>query len=73
MTVREIVYQKGYEEARKKYERPHGEWTVLMTKGTARTPIAWKCSICGKKPAYALATAFCPNCGADMREKEEEL
>lgn len=72
MFEKEIGYREGYEEARKKYERPHGEWKVLMTEGTARKPIAWKCSVCGKKPAYALTTAFCPNCGADMREGDEK-
>lgn len=71
MFEKEIGYREGYEEARKMFERPHGEWTVLMTEGTARTPIAWKCSACGKKPAYALKTPFCPNCGADLREEEE--
>lgn len=71
MFERENGFREGYECAREKYERPRGEWKVLMTEGTARTPIAWKCSVCGKKPAYALKTAFCPNCGADLREEEK--
>ena len=53
-------------------ERPHGKW--LSTKY-----YNWKCSECGKNPTIGMGYVqnhtelfnFCPNCGADMREKHD--
>lgn len=65
-----IGYKKGFEDAKKQFERPRGEWQTLITKGTEKEPIAWKCSVCGKSPVFAVKSDFCPRCGADMREGE---
>ena len=43
-------------------ERQHGEWEQILPFSTG------KCSFCGN---VANITNFCPNCGADMRGKEE--
>ena len=52
-------YDKGYAAARQKYERPHGAWIGGM-----------KCSICGE---FSEDTGnYCSNCGADMREANDE-
>ena len=55
-------YQKGYEDAKRDYARPTGKWIKddngLI--GCSHCHIAW---LRGK-------TAFCPNCGADMRGEE---
>lgn len=53
-------------------ERPHGEWQTLITKGTEKEPIAWKCSVCGKSPVFAVKSDFCPRCGADMRKEGDD-
>lgn len=53
------------------FRRPHGEWVD--------TASGYKCSVCGKENDYAydeykhkFTDYFCPNCGADMRGKENE-
>ena len=44
-------------------ERPHGEWKPDGT-----------CSECGVYSSLNKNTAyFCPNCGADMRDKKDDL
>ena len=46
-------------------ENVHGEWIHY----------AWsdECSICGYDTGkYEMGSKFCPNCGADMRGKEDE-
>ena len=54
-------------EALHKVSRPHGEW-IDRSGGIEG---AWNyCSVCGEQ-AIDLYD-FCPNCGADMREKEDE-
>lgn len=48
----------------------HGEWKLYEEEGNA-----WQCSVCGNVWFLAYDTPqencmnFCPNCGADMREK----
>lgn len=45
----------------------HGEWIAVPNSGIGNTA---KCSCCGK-PIYGYkAMNFCPNCGADMRERK---
>ena len=46
------------------FERPHGTWENCGGIFCAR------CSVC-KEIAYETAGDFCPNCGADMRVKDE--
>ena len=54
-------------------ERPQGEWIVDEDNGILRF---MKCSNCGKVAEWLdggsqFLSNFCPNCGADMRGKEE--
>lgn len=50
---------------------PHGRWTKTnKDMGEAYPMGVYTCSACGD---YAYAPyKFCPNCGADMREREGE-
>ena len=56
-------HQVGYEMAKAKFERPHGKW--LEDSGNIA------CSQCHTIWLYRR-TDYCPNCGADMRGKENE-
>ena len=63
-----IGYKKGFEAARKQFERPQGEWIKDLTENA-------HCTNCGfVLDTYFMAVFFnyCPNCGADMRPKEGE-
>lgn len=55
-------YKKGYEDAKKEFERPQGEW--IEDSGNIA------CSHCHTIWLY-FRTDFCPHCGADMRVKNE--
>ena len=53
--------------------RPHGEWVDHCVRD-------WRCSECGEKInkvrkvdgyCYDDKPNYCPNCGADMRERKE--
>ena len=71
-------YNKGFEDAKKKFERPKGKWIKHI--------LSLECSECREKffcadddenlqdydPCKELNFNFCPNCGADMREEEED-
>lgn len=50
----------------REYERPHGEWM----KSDIPESVLAKCSYCGFD-CGAYTHNFCPNCGAEMRGKEE--
>lgn len=50
-----------------KTDRPQGEWIVEID---ANGNTYGRCSICGMRQ-YAGQLNFCPNCGADMRERQE--
>lgn len=47
--------------------RPRGEWVY-------NSPVTMKCDLCGFviKDWDWHRFNFCPNCGADMRQREEE-
>lgn len=55
-------YDKGYADARKRYERPHGEWQLHG--------MIYYCSECGHECGES-GDNFCGNCGADMRGGRE--
>jgi hypothetical protein len=55
-------YVNGYKDAKKKFDRQHGEWEYKPMKGAF-------CSVCGWHSIWKFN--FCPNCGADMREGEQ--
>ena len=44
-------------------ERKRGKWLDISD--------GWKCPICHEKNDYSKRFNFCPNCGADMREKDD--
>lgn len=46
--------------------RQKGEW---IDDGRDKV-VRWYCSICGRWDRYVYN--FCPNCGADMREEEQD-
>lgn len=55
-------------------ERKKGEWIPQnhnKTNGMMSTAVYYypKCSVCGHCANY---TNFCPNCGADMRERDDD-
>lgn len=54
-------YLDGYMEARRKFERPQGEWKL--------DSVGAYCSECKVHPDYT--SNFCPNCGADMRKEAQ--
>ena len=47
-------------------ERMRGKW---IDDGD---PFMWKCGCCGYRVKRYNNTRYCPNCGADMREDEQE-
>ena len=50
-------------------DRPQGEWIIEID---ANNYTYGRCSICGMRQ-YAGHLNFCPNCGADMRGKINEM
>lgn len=59
-------------------ERKCGKWIIdeeyvstSQTRGRETHVITWACSNCLRSNGRRR-TNFCPNCGADMRESEEE-
>lgn len=52
-------------------DRPQGEWVFGYDDETKEKDLyAWTCSLCGGK--YPWQPNYCPNCGAEMREREGE-
>lgn len=65
----EYAYNNGYEEARKKFERPHGKWEVYgIRQFGAGYDYNYKCSNCGR--VFGGQYHFCPECGTDMGGSE---
>lgn len=69
-----LEYQRGYEDAKKIYERKKGAWipqNYSKTNGTAFPAVYYypKCSVCEQ---YGNYTNFCPNCGADMMSERRK-
>lgn len=65
-------YDKGYADARKKYERPSGKWKTDDMTGIKN------CDQCGRQAPIDITSGlfanspFCPWCGATMEPEEEE-
>ena len=62
-------YERGYEDAKRIYKRPIGEWRIDEPEDSGLGTI-YKCPYC-KYEVECVPTNFCPNCGADMRGTEE--
>jgi len=56
------LYMRGYNQARKDFERPQGEW---IRKQVSPAGCIYVCSQCGMEEV--IGGNFCWNCGADMR------
>ena len=60
-----FYYDHGYKQAEKDLKRPKGEWLFKHNSSDI-----W-CSVCDENfDEIPQAFNFCPNCGADMRAKE---
>ena len=57
-----------YEADKKEAER-HGRWIDVEHAPNGLLYVT--CSVCGKRQTVEF-TSYCPNCGADMRGKENE-
>ena len=57
-------YKKGYEDAKKEFERPQGEW--ILSCGT------FYCSECNHYAYDNRRFKWCPCCGADMRKPQTQ-
>lgn len=65
-SVEDILNGLSAEQPRK------GEWIPIYRKRTGKV-IAQRCSQCLRSPKYGVKSDFCPNCGADMRVKDESI
>ena len=63
-------YKKGFEDAKKKFERPKGKWALKRYDSPLGTLRDVFCSCCGKPKAQDYFE-YCSKCGADMREDDE--
>ena len=66
-------YDKGYQNAKAKYDRDHGHWEEFDGKTELRL-ICSKCSYhyTEADPCCAERFNYCPNCGAQMDEEVED-
>lgn len=64
-------YTDGFDDARRNYERPHGEWKkIKRSLGDGKhSTFIYRCPFCGY--VEGCKANFCGKCGADMRGKEE--
>ena len=72
-------YQAGFKDAQS--ERKRGKWEMLQM---PISPPVYKCSVCGSHALQSMTgclmnrhyeanlTNYCPYCGADMREVDDE-
>lgn len=62
-------YAQGYEDAKKKFKKPQGEWIEGISNSTPNNYC--KCSNCNFVVWNYVKFNFCPNCGSYNRGKEE--
>lgn len=67
-------YEKGYQNAKAKYDRGHGHWILERSYGDGKSDYC--CSVCNYDDTmYDTLLSFykyCPYCGAIMDEEVEE-
>ena len=61
-------YRRGFEDG--KADRPKGEWIYIDEPIIGNPYGRYKCSKCDLEEPFT--SDFCPNCGADMRGKDDE-
>ena len=66
-------YDKGYSDAKRQYDRGHAHWEEF----NGKTGLYLICSNCRHEykeadPCCTERFNYCPNCGANMDEEEEE-
>lgn len=67
--IEEQAYSRGYEDAKKQFERPRGEWGKWII-SEVRCP---ECLEYFDTDCYVKGELDkCPSCGADLRRKEGE-
>lgn len=56
-------------------ERKTGKWVRHYTRPGVYADLAWHCSACGYATSWSWAHKykFCPECGAEMEEGQDEL
>ena len=68
-------YNKGFEDAKKKFERLMGKW-ILVGDDVDDDDLAWfscsKCDAVDKLDKNNIKAKYCWNCGADMRKEVED-
>ena len=62
-------YHRGYEDAKRAYERPTGRW--LFDTEHSITIDLFKCSVCGS--GGHVHFKYCPKCGARMEAENENV
>lgn len=63
-------YERAYKRGKEDAERKKGEWVKRYKELDLCTAWWYECSECGYKPVNSMLTAFCPNCGAEMKGAE---
>lgn len=66
-------YDKGYSDAKRQYDRGHAHWEEF----NGKTELCLICSKCSHNyieadPCCTERFNYCPNCGAEMDEEEED-
>ena len=69
-------YKKGYEDAKKEYARPQGEW-IRTGQENVYGGVVIKCSHCGitlvtSPERFEYAENYCDMCGAKMKIEDSE-
>lgn len=67
----ENTYNQGFNDARKIYERPTGEWVYKKFDEETGIRNSYFCSKCGYPQGQVYIT-FCGNCGARLKGSNEE-
>lgn len=76
--IEEKAYKRGYEDAKKELDRPHGEWKTTPNPNhspfDSTSAVIYICSQCAYSSGDRITATwnFCPNCGSDMRVETQK-